>query len=30
MKKVLSGIALIAMLCLVGSVSRTQDTGNGE
>jgi mono/diheme cytochrome c family protein len=30
MKKVLSGIAVIAMLCLVGSVSRAQDTANGE
>jgi mono/diheme cytochrome c family protein len=30
MKKVLSGIALVAMLCLVGSVSRAQDTTNGE
>jgi len=30
MKKVLSGIALVAMLCLVGSVSRAQDAANGE
>ena len=30
MKKVLSGIAVVAMLCLVGSVSRAQDTANGE
>jgi mono/diheme cytochrome c family protein len=30
MKKVLSGIALVAMLCFVGSVSRAQDPANGE
>ena len=30
MKKVLSGIALAAMLCLVGSVSRAQDAASGE
>ncbi len=30
MKKVLSGIALVAMLCLMSSVSRAQDTTNGE
>jgi mono/diheme cytochrome c family protein len=30
MKKVLSGIALVAMLCLVGSVSRAQDAASGE
>ena len=30
MKKVLSGIAVVAMLCLVSSVSRAQDTTNGE
>jgi mono/diheme cytochrome c family protein len=30
MKKVLSGIAVVAMLCLVGSVSRAQDAANGE
>lgn len=30
MKKVLSGIALVAMLCLVGSISRAQDAANGE
>jgi len=30
MKKVLSGIAVVAMLCLVGSVSRAQDATNGE
>jgi len=30
MKKFLSGIALVAMLCLVGSVSRAQDAANGE
>jgi mono/diheme cytochrome c family protein len=30
MKKVLSGVAVVAMLCLVGSVSRAQDTANGE
>jgi cytochrome c6 len=30
MKKVLSGIALVAMLCLVGSLVRAQDVANGE
>jgi hypothetical protein len=30
MKKVLSGIAVVRMLCLAGSVSRAQDTANGE
>ena len=30
MRKVLSGIALVATLCLVGSVSRAQDATNGE
>jgi mono/diheme cytochrome c family protein len=30
MKKVLSGIAFIGMLCLVGSVARAQDTAAGE
>ncbi len=30
MRKVLSGIALVAMLCLVGSVARAQDAANGE
>jgi mono/diheme cytochrome c family protein len=30
MKKVISGIALVAMLCLVGSVSRADDAANGE
>jgi mono/diheme cytochrome c family protein len=30
MKKVLTGIAVIAMLCLVGSSSRAQDAANGE
>ena len=30
MKKVLTGIAVIAMLCLVGSISRAQDAANGE
>ncbi len=30
MKKVLSGIALVAMLGLVGSVARAQDAANGE
>lgn len=30
MKKVISGAALIAMLCLVGSVSRADDAANGE
>jgi len=30
MKKVLSVLTVAAMLCLVGSVSRAQDTANGE
>ena len=30
MKKVLSVLAVAAMLCLVGSVSRAQDSANGE
>jgi mono/diheme cytochrome c family protein len=30
MRKVLSGIALVATLGLVGSVSRAQDAANGE
>ena len=30
MKKVLSGIALVAMLCLVGSIARAQDVANRE
>jgi mono/diheme cytochrome c family protein len=30
MKKVISGIALILMMCLVGSVSRADDAANGE
>ena len=30
MKKVLSGIALVATLCLAGSVARAQDAANGE
>jgi mono/diheme cytochrome c family protein len=30
MKRVITGIALVAMLCAVGSVSRAQDTANGE
>lgn len=30
MKKVISGAALVAMLCLVGSVSRADDAANGE
>lgn len=30
MKKVLSGIAFVAMLCLVGSIARAQDVANGE
>ena len=30
MKKVLSGIALLASLCLVGSIARAQDVANGE
>jgi mono/diheme cytochrome c family protein len=30
MKKVLTGITVIAMFCLVGSISRAQDAANGE
>jgi mono/diheme cytochrome c family protein len=30
MKKVLTGITVIAMFCLLGSVSRAQDAANGE
>ena len=30
MRKILSGMAIVAMLCLGGSVSRAQDTSNGE
>jgi cytochrome c553 len=30
MKKVLSGIALVAMLCMIGSISRAQDAASGE
>lgn len=30
MKKVISGIALIAVVCLLGSLSRAEDTANGE
>jgi mono/diheme cytochrome c family protein len=30
MKKVLSGITVVAMLCLAASVSRAQDAANGE
>lgn len=30
MKKVISGAALVAMLCLVGSVSRADEAANGE
>lgn len=30
MKEVIAGIALVAMLCLAGSLSRAQDTANGE
>jgi len=30
MKKVLSAIAVVAMLCLAASVSRAQDVANGE
>lgn len=30
MKKVISGVVFVALLCLVGSVSRAQDTANGE
>ena len=30
MKKLVAGIAVAAMLCLVGSVARSQDVANGE
>lgn len=30
MKKVLTGIAVVVMLCLAGSVTRAQDAANGE
>lgn len=30
MNKLISGMALVAMLYLIGSVSRAQDTANGE
>lgn len=30
MKKVLAGIAVVAMLCLAGSITRAQDKANGE
>ena len=30
MKKVISGIAIVALLCLAGSISRAQDAANGE
>ena len=30
MKRVLAGIAIAAMLCLAGSLTRAQDTANGE
>jgi mono/diheme cytochrome c family protein len=30
MKKFLSGIAILSMLCLAASVSRAQDSANGE
>jgi mono/diheme cytochrome c family protein len=30
MSKLISGIIFVAMLCLIGSVSRAQDTANGE
>jgi mono/diheme cytochrome c family protein len=30
MKKVLSGIAVVALLCMVGSISRAQDAASGE
>lgn len=30
MKKVISGIALFGMLCLMGSISRADDAANGE
>jgi mono/diheme cytochrome c family protein len=30
MKKLLSGVAILSMLCLAASVSRAQDSANGE
>jgi mono/diheme cytochrome c family protein len=30
MKEVLSGIAIVATLCLAGSIARAQDVANGE
>lgn len=30
MKKVFAGIAIAAMMCLVGSLTRAQDAANGE
>jgi len=30
MKNVLAGIAILAMVCLAGSVGRAQDSANGE
>jgi len=30
MKRVLTGIAIVATLCLVGSMARAQDAANGE
>jgi mono/diheme cytochrome c family protein len=30
MKKVLSGIAFVGMLCMLGSISRAQDAASGE
>jgi mono/diheme cytochrome c family protein len=30
MKKLLSGVAILSMLCLAPSVSRAQDSANGE
>jgi mono/diheme cytochrome c family protein len=30
MKKVFSGIAIVAMLCLAGSIARAQDAASGE
>lgn len=30
MRKVISGIAVVGMLCLMGSVSRADDAANGE
>jgi len=30
MKKVISGIALVGILCLMGSISRADDAANGE